>query len=1051
MNSWHALYDLRVVCRLMQWPARCAFALLLAALVLLPRAWALAPDLQLGQLHHMAWLTRDGAPSDIHAIRQTPDGFLWLGTSSGLFRFDGVQFERINLFPQGGGPGQSQNIASLALGDDGALWVGFRLAGVMRLPTRAEGPLAAHRWYDWTSGLPIGTVFAMLPDAQGQSWAATSRGLFRLSGERWEPVGEAEGLPRGPANTLSVDADGTIWVLGQGNRWHSRAPGSAKFIHQPSMDGVVDMSSGPGGQLWLLDNGNRLRRHGMPVKSTWPTGLPGDTNGILADRDGGLWVAHLNLGLRRLSSSALTSGSAPAIESMDRYSGLSSSRVQALYEDRSGHIWVGTDAGLDHFRPPSAVVVPFVSGTNGGVLVPSESGTVIAAGTVEPPARLSAFGTPQPLPGDYPKGTLWFGAGWRDADGRAWLGGAPDLWHQSGGRMERVAAPPEVQPNRPVQTIARDALGQLWVAWVPGPLRRFTDPGWAQPDPAESKEIVMVTQLAADGGFWRGLASGELIRRDSNSSEQRWGREQGLALGMVLSVWVQPTEPGQAGRVWVGGELGAALLVGKRFVPLKIQGEQPMRTVSGIVSSADGALWLNEESGILRIGPTQLQAWLAQPELAVPAARLDWRDGVLGAPPQIRQLPSAVVGSDGRLWFSRHQGIYVVDPARITASSKVPAVRVTGLWVDDRKLAPELPADLPVAPQVVRIAYAAPLPGAALKLSYRVRLRGLDDRWQDVGGRREQVFNQLPPGDYRLELQALQGETGRSEITSLAFTVPPAYYQTAWFRALLTLLALGAGAALYRWRMAANYRRVQERIEARLAERERIARELHDTLLQGTQALSLQIEASLRELPVDDPQRQRLSRALDRADATLVDARERVQDLRRHQQPAELSAALREAVTLLCGDRPSPQVHAECQGPERPLVNAIWHEAFRLGFEAARNVLQHAQASHLTVQVSYGADALQLTVADDGIGLPVSSPDQEPGSSEFAEPGHFGLRGLYERAQQMHGTLRIVSSPGQGTSVQLRVRASGAYATWAPWRSWLRPLRRRDEAVTEDS
>jgi len=1025
------------------WLARCVPALVLAVLLLAQRAWGLAPGLQLGQLHHMAWLTRDGAPSDIHDIRQTPDGFLWLGTSSGLFRFDGVQFERIDLFPQGDGPGQSQNIASLAVGRDGALWVGFRLAGVMRLPAAAEGPQAARRWYDWNSGLSIGTVFAIQPDAQGQAWAATSRGLFRLKGQRWEVVGDAEGLPRGAANALWVDTAGTLWVMGSGNRWHAREAGAAKFAYEPSLDGVADMSNGPGGELWLLDSDSRLRRRGMPARSAWPTGLPGDGTSMLADRDGDVWVAHNSTGLRRLTRTAPAGGPAPAIESMDHYSGLSSSRVQCIYQDRLGHIWLGTDAGLEHLRPPSAVLVPFAAGPNSGALVPSDGGSLIAATTVDAPTRLRVIGRPHPLQGDYPKGNLWFGAGARDTDGRAWMGGAPDLWRQDGERMQRIAAPADMQPDRPVQTIARDARGQLWVAWVPGPLRRFADPGWDAPAPAERGEIVMLARLAPDGGFWRGLASGELVRRDPQGHEQRWGRDQGLKLGMVLSVWMQPTSPGQAERVWVGGELGAALQVGDRFVPLRVQGEQPLRTVSGIVSSADGALWLNDESGILRIGPAELRAWLARPELPVPVSRLDWRDGVLGAPPQFRQLPSAVVGSDGGLWFSRHQGVYRIDPARFTTPTEVPAVQVTGLWVDGRTLDPAHPTGLPVTPRVLRIAYAAPLPGAALQLRYRVRLLGLDERWQDVGGRREQVFNQLPPGDYQLELQALRGETGQSSVTRLAFTVPPASYQTTWFRALLAVLLLIAAAMLYRWRVAVNCRRTQERIEARLTERERIARELHDTLLQGTQALSLQIEASLQELPPDDPQRQRLSRALDRADATLVDARERVQDLRRHQQPVELSLALREAIELMRADAPAPAVHAECLGRERPLTNAIWHEAFRLGLEAAQNALQHAQATQLTVQVQYGADALLLTITDDGIGLPADGGT--------APAGHFGLRGLRERARLMGGTLDISSSPGQGTTIQLRVRASGAYASPGRRPGWWPARRRTNPAATEQA
>jgi signal transduction histidine kinase/ligand-binding sensor domain-containing protein len=1028
---------------LRQLVARARWALLLAGLLPVTPAAALAPELQLQQLHHIAWLTRDGAPSDIQAITQTPDGFLWLGTSSGLFRFDGMQFERIDLFPKGDGPGQAQNIATLALGRDGALWVGFTLAGVMRLPTPQEGPGAAHRWYDWNSGLPIGTVFALLPGAQGQVWAATSRGLFTLNGARWEPASHATGSPSGPIFSLLEDADGAIWLKSQADRWYRRRAGAPSFEFLPALDGVADVAIGPNGRRWMLETEGPLRLEGLDGAGRWPTGLPRGGAAVLADRDGALWIGHGSAGLLRVPAPGQTRGTALAMQTMNGNSGLSSSRVQCIYEDRHGHLWLGTAAGLDHFRPPRAVVMPFANGATGGVLVPGTDGSVIAASNTESPVRMRPHLPVQPLRGDYPTGNVWFGAGWRDPDGSVWLGSAPDLWREAGGQLQRLAAPPEAQPNRPVQTIARDANGTLWVAWVPGPLRRFTDPGWAPPAPAERQEIVMVTHAAADGGFWRGLASGELIRRSPQGSEQRWGRDEGLALGMVLSVLPQP------GRVWVGGELGAAVQIGTRFVPLRVQAEQPLRTVSGIVMSQDGALWLNDESGILRIGPAPLQAWLAKPDAPVPVTRLDWRDGVLGASPQIRQLPSAVVGSDGRLWFSRHQGIYWVDPTRSTAAVTPPPTQVTGLWADGKPVALGAETELPVAPQVVRITYTAPLPGAARLLTYRVRLLGLDDRWQDVGARREQVFNRLPPGDYRLELQALLGENGSSAVTQLAFSVPPALHQTVGFRALLGLLAVAVGAALYRWRVAVNCRRMQERIEARLAERERIARELHDTLLQGTQALSLQIEASLQDLPVDDPRRLRLSRALDRADATLVDARERVQDLRRHQQPGELALALREAIELMRGDAAVPIVRAECLGRERPLVNAIWHEAFRLGLEAAQNALQHAQATLLTVQVQYGADALVLTVTDDGIGLPAATGADGDAASTAAAPGHFGLRGLQERARLMGATLDIRSRTGHGTTIQLRVRASGAYVSPAPWRGWWPARRRATPAASE--
>lgn len=1015
--------------RLLPWGAAWTVAGMLACLAVGP-AQALMPDLRLSQLHHSAWLVRDGAPTDIHAIRQTSDGYLWLGTDGGLVRFDGTEFERVDLFPSGGGPGMAQNVASLMVDREGALWVGFRLAGVMKLVGGRR-----QRWYDWNSGLPIGTVQSLLQDPDGQIWAATSRGLYMLQGERWAAAGQDAGMEPGMVEQVLLDAQGTLWAQRAGGKWFARSKGTTGFEHRPSMDGVSDAALGRDGQLWLLDRQGQVRLQGEARLTAPPTGLKAGFATLLADRDGGLWVIHNGTGLRRLARPSRP-GSPGTVrwEVMDSTQGLSGDRVTTAYQDRQGHLWVGTTAGLDHFRPARAVLVPFADGPNAGVMVADGDGSLAAASITQPPTRLRPFGPPEVLPGDYRPQENIFGAAFRDTDGSIWFGGAPDLWHQTNGRLRRMPAPADVPPGRPMQAISRDARGQLWAAWVPGPLRRFTGSGWAEPDPAERGEIVMVLHNDAQGGFWRGLASGEVVRRDAQG-EQRWGREQGLALGMVLCILSHQE------RVWVGGEQGLALRIGTRFVPLRVQGEQPLRTVSGILAAPDGALWLNEESGILRIGPAALRAWLARPGEPVSVSRLDWRDGVLGSSPQFRLLPSAVAATDGRFWFSRGQGIYWVDPAEPAAQPAPPPVLFTGLWADAQRFDPAAPKGLPVRPRSLRIRYAAPLPGAALQLRYQVRLNGLDDRWQEVGPRRELVYNQLPPGDYTLEVQALLGENGRSESRSLSFTVPPAYYQTGWFRALMALGAVVVVVSLYRWRVAANCRRVQERIEARLAERERIARELHDTLLQGTQALSMQIEADLQALPPDDPRRQTLGRALGQADAAVAEARDRVQDLRRHQEPAELSRALGEAIDLLRPQGPGgPRVLAQHQGRPRTLVNAIWHEAFRLGLEAAQNALQHARARVISVRVDYGADALTLTVEDDGVGLPVAGDATEAQADSVATPGHYGLRGLQERARQMGGTLEIASQPGRGTRVKLRVRAAGAYAA-SGWRGRWRTAR----------
>lgn len=993
---------------------RLLWPLLLTVLLAWPGtpARALALDRRIDQFHHTAWIARDGAPTEISAIAQTADGFLWLGTAAGLYRFDGLQFERVDLFPHGGGLGLSQNIASLTVGPDGALWIGFRLGGVMRL---ADGDVASARWYGLEQGLPVGTVFNVQPERQGQVWAGTSRGLFLLRGNRWVLQGEAVGLGERFVDTMALDPDGALWVSGPGHRWYVRAPGADRFAVVPALDGMKQRVHRKAAGLWVWDGQDRLHPQQGGSRG-WALGVA--SGGLLVDRDGAFWITT-NRGLLR-GVSPPGGGLPEDLQRFGRQDGLSADRVQASYEDRDGTLWFGTVNGLDRFRPALAVVAPLPQGPDIGALAPLPDGSLLVGSLGQPPARLTTDGPPQPLPGAQAlvqqDGTM-VGVAFRDDDGTAWLGGIPDLWHWAQERVTPLAAPTDLPPRRPVQTLGRDAQGQLWAAWVGFGLRRWNGQGWDAPAPTARRngipEIVMTVVRDPQGGFWRGLASGEVVRRLAGE-ERVFDRGDGLDLGIVLCL--QPW--GQA--MWIGGERGVVLWDQGRFTALRLaEGPEP-RTVSGIVQDAAGNLWLNGEAGLWRVAAADVQAWRRDPERHPPAIRLDWRDGVLGPSPQIRQLPSAVLDTAGRLWFSRNSGVYWLDPAAaLFAPVHPPQVRLTSLVADGHELSGSpAPTELAAGTGQLRISYTAPLPGRPERIRFRHRLLGLDATWQEDGDRRQAVYTRLPPGAYVFELQALEPGQWQTPISRWTFRVQPAWYQTRTFQGVLLLLALAAGWGVYRWRLLAHGRRVQERAEVRLAERERIARELHDHLLQGAMGLTLQVQAGMEEMPPGHPARARLERALAQADALLVQTRDQVQALRIHQLDENLGTLLLQQALALRGDRSEPAIELVQTGEARALCPAAVTELLMLAREAVQNALRHAQARRIVLQLAHRPDGLLLTVSDDGRGMPA---DPSPA------PGHWGQRGMRERAAQLGARLSWEPVPDGGTRVVLWVPAQQAY------------------------
>jgi hypothetical protein len=520
---------------------------------------------------------------------------------------------------------------------------------------------------------------------------------------------------------------------------------------------------------------------------------------------------------------------------------------------------------------------------------------------------LTADGPPQPLPGGQAlvqrDGTM-VGVAFTDDDGSAWLGGIPTLWHWARGRLTPVAAPADLPPRRPVQTLGRDAQGQLWAAWVGFGLRRWNGQGWDAPAPTARRngipEIVMTVVRDPQGGFWRGLASGEVVRRRAGE-ERVFDQGDGLDLGIVLCL--QPW--GQA--MWIGGERGVVLWDQGRFTALRLAegpSRGPCRASCRMRPATCGST--------ARPGSGASRPPMSRPGAAIRSS-IHRRSGWIGATAcwALAPDPPAALGGAGRRWpalVQPQQRRLLAGPAgALFAPVHPPQVRLTGIVADGRDwLGTRDRAELPAGTGQLRISYTAPLPGRPERIRFRHRLLGLDATWQEDGDRRQAVYTRLPPGAYVFELQALEPGQWQTPVSRWTFRVQPAWYQTRTFQAGLLLLAFLLAWGAYRWRLLAHGRRVQERAEVRLAERERIARELHDHLLQGAMGLTLQVQAGMEEMPPGHPARIRLERALVQADALLVQTRDQVQALRIHQLDENLGTLLLQQALALRGERSDP-------------------------------------------------------------------------------------------------------------------------------------------------
>ena len=982
------------------------FRLLMLLLALLPAAplHAIGPQLPMAQMEHTAWTGRDGLSGFVKSIAQTRDGYLWVGTSAGLYRFDGIKFIR---WAGGGDKLPADDISVLRAAPDGGLWVGFSFGGLALIKdgravtySLSKGvPGAYAQWLDCT---PDGRVWAGFI-----SW--TNSGLLYFEHGKWNEVLASSGYPGHIPQALFVDDAGTLWVVSDkasGGHVLTLSPGTLRF-HDTGLqvNRTIAIFESPDGGIWSFD-GDKDRlvrlRGPTPLTHRHPTQQSDSSSAALFDRDGSLWYARETPGLRRIANPSafpplenLTAND-PKIEAFMQQQGLSSQLPWTILEDREGNIWVGTQSGVDRFRYRNVTWSALPKGFRARVLFRGEGNDVWAAlfdqasgsyPTVRAQDQAPLKGVPNNLINGY-----------RDTDGSYWLSQRGHFWHFADGRSTEVPLPGNGVDD--VLLVRRDSTGCLWIVASDNGLYRQDSAGWVRVTPfPERPNRTALDLYAAPGGELLALYINAIavIRHGEVERVIHIPDQQTINMRFLASA---------GGHLWVAGGGGLGMLVGDAIVPVLDEDGMPFGTVSSMTGSDRSGLWFVARSRIVHIATGDLLKVTKQDPVRVHA---DIYDQTNDLPDEVTAL---VEGADGIIWAISPIGIIKLDPSHIQRNLVPPSIVIEGVRADESALPSTGVVTVPPGRRDLRIDFAVLSLTIPERNRAKYQLVGWDRGWREAGERREALYSNLPPGSYEFRVVAANNDGVWNEAgSSVRLRIVPAFYQTWWFRTLCGLLFGVLLWSLFLYRMNRVVRLAQERLMVRTDERERIARELHDSLLQSFQGLLLHLQFAANVFPAGTPESATLEGACDRSGQVIAEARDKVMELRREAiSTSDLTGSLTEQWHELARFQQC-SLNVIASGTVHPLKPQMEDEIRLIASEAISNALRYARASAVTVSIGYDVRAFTLSVEDDGIGI--DNAILQHGSVK----GHWGLIGMRERAEKLGGKLELHSEAAQGTAV----------------------------------
>ncbi len=954
--------------------------------------YALDKKRTLDQFNYQTWQTGSGLPQNtVHSILQARDGFLWFATEGGLVRFDGYQF---TVFDARHTPAlKSDFVKSLLEDQDGSLWVATAAGLCRRVRGNFETAAADLQ-------LPTDDILALHRDGSGRIWAigpgaASSWSSPERQGVRAQVLAIAEGSPR-LTGAIASDNKGTIWLGTQAGLkgWNGRewVEAPCDLPREPVATLLLDRK----GRLWagtkrgVFVARERDRRHFEPLKGALATTA---ALALFEDWEGAIWLGT-ETGLGRVAEDGQTVQAGRALSGVP---------VIAMAEDAEGDLWAGTESGgitivrnqkfttytTRNGLADEAVRCVFEShngvvsvGTNAGVaqLIEGQFKKITSAVGLSSNVVLSLgedregnllAGTPDGLNTISAKGVSVITSAdgladdfvrsiYRDRDDSLWFGTRRGLSHRVEGRFVSFTQADGLGSDL-AGTILRDSHGDLWVGTLGGLSRlengRFTN---YRTRDGLSSDVITALHEDRDGDLWIGT------------------RDAGLNVRMAGKIRRLPSTVGLPDAVY------------------------------GIAEDDNGELWISSNAGIARANRQELKSVAEGRSTQGTAVWYGTSDGLQVAECSIGGHPEVWKTKDGAIWFSTVKGASVLYPEAARLNRVLPPVVIESVTIDDQTFRPDEVHE--VSPGHARFVfeYAGLSFAAPQKVRYRYKLEGLDKEWIEAGTQRVASYTNIRPGTYNFRVVARNNDGFWNESGAvMTFHLTPHFYQTVWFYAAALLLLACAAYWIYRWRVA----EVEARFGAVLQERNRIAREIHDTLAQGFVGVSMQLEIVSRLLSSStDSAREHLDQARVLVREGLSEARRSIWQLRSQSaESQDFASRLSKAATQVIGMSPV-KLTLEVSGTNRALDGRVEDELLSIGKEAVTNAVRHADAKRIAIELAFQSKRLRMTIADDGRGFTMGSYAAGPN-------GHFGLQGMRERAQQINAELTVDSSVGEGTKV----------------------------------
>jgi signal transduction histidine kinase/ligand-binding sensor domain-containing protein len=999
------------------------YRLLLAALpglALVPHASAVDPSRSVSQYVRDHWGPEKGFPSGpVYSITQTTDGYLWFGTETGVVRFDALTFRRIQSAHPAHSPFEQSLGPSLGVtaDDAGNLWVRLRGPNVLRYreDTFFEPPPELEP--------EDSAVTVAARSGSGELIFATRRnGLFALRESKLARLAVAALIPNSPVIALAKTLDGDIWLGTRDVGLVRLRNGQATAVTRGLPDLKINcLLADKDGSVWIgTDNGivrwdgTEITRDGVPPLLRHAKSLA-----MLQDHDENIWLSTAH-GLFRLNVKGLSTLSTELNES-----------VTALFEDREGNLWAGGDNGVERLRDSvfASFSVPegLPSENNGPVFADDRNRTWFApesgglyslrdgkvspftAASLNKDVVYSIAGRP---------GELWIGRQ---------RGGLTHLTASGESFTARTYTTADGLAQNTVFAVSVSRDGTVWAGTLNGGVSRFHDGRFSTITTAGGLASDTVSSILEDssGTMWFATPSGLSSARSVNGSMlwHTYTARDGLPSDNVNCIFED-----SSGILWIGTLDGLAFLRSGRIQVASAIEAALREQIFGIAEDRNGSLWITTANHVLRVNRHRL---LGGPPADGDVRQYELSDG-LRSMTGVKRHRSVVADPLGRIWLSMTRGLSVTDPARLIGLAVPAIVHIQAISADGSPLVLGDRVRIPPGPLRITLDYSGLTFAIPERTRFRYTLEGFDHGWSQPSAARQAIYTNLGPGQYRFRVKASNlDEVFDGPEASLAFQIAPAFWQT-WSVAFAAVILLASAVlAFVRSRMHRLTRQMNLRFEERLAERTRIAQELHDTLLQGFLSASMQLHVAADRLPEDSAAKQALNKVLQLMTRVIAEGRSALQDLRSSSpaQALNLEHAFSHIQQELDVDR-GVSFRVVVEGKPRSLHPVLRDEVYRIGREALVNAFRHSRATSVEVELEYAENRFRVLVRDNGCGI-------DPGVIQSGRKGHWGLPGMRERAERIGSSLRVWSGATAGTEVELSVPGHVAFTSAVRRRSWI--------------